>query len=62
MSNLQIIALVCSILLPPLGAIMAKASTGHIILNIFLTIFGFWILGILHAAYLVMSSDELKDK
>ena len=61
MSSSQVLGLICAILLPPLGAIVAKASVGHIILNILLTIFGFWICGVLHAAYLVMSNDELKD-
>lgn len=62
MSSSQVIGLIFSIILPPVGAIIAKASAGQIILNILLTIFGFWILGVIHAAYLVATSEELKDK
>ena len=61
MSSGRIIGLICSVLLPPLGAVIAKASMGHVVLNVILTIFGFWICGVLHAAYLVMTSEVLAD-
>lgn len=60
MSSGKIVGLICSVLLPPLGAVIAKASLGHIVLNVILTIFGFWILGVLHAAYLVTTSEDLE--
>ena len=62
MTNEQLIVVILSIILPPIGAIMAKASGVQIFLNILLTIFGFWILGILHAIYLVMNSKNLGNQ
>jgi len=59
MTNDQLIGILFSILLPPIGAILARASGVQIALNILLTIFGFWILGIIHAIYLVMNSKDL---
>jgi len=60
MSSGKVLGLVASVILPPLGAVIAEAGALQIVLNVLLTIFGFWILGILHAAYLVMTSETLE--
>lgn len=45
--------LVLAFLLPPLSVFLIKKFDGHFIINILLTIFGFWIFGVIHAVYLV---------
>ena len=54
----KMLALVCGILLPPLGVIIAGGSILSIIINIILTFFLFWIGGVVHALYLVLTRPD----
>ncbi len=51
----QLLLIIIAILLPPLAVyLLRKSFDGALILNIILTIIGFWVLGIIHAVYLIL--------
>lgn len=47
----DLLAVICSVLLPPLGVFMKVGFESHFWINLLLTVFGFYILGIVHALY-----------
>lgn len=50
----KIVLLILCILFPPL-AVYIKSGLGlPLVLNLFLTVFGFWLIGIVHAVYMVL--------
>jgi uncharacterized membrane protein YqaE (UPF0057 family) len=49
----DIVKLICSIILPPLGVFLEVGLGKHFWINVLLTIIGFWILGIIHAIYII---------
>jgi len=49
----KILAVVCALILPPLGILVIGGTAGQFILNILLTLF-FWIPGLLHALYVIL--------
>jgi len=49
----KILAVVCSLFLPPLGVLIGGGSPGALILNIVLTLC-FWIPGLIHALYVIL--------
>lgn len=56
---MKFLAVILSFLFPPLAVIIAGKGIGHVLLNVLLTIFGVWVLGVIHAMCCVasMSSD-----
>lgn len=44
---------VISVLLPPLAVLLKHGCGVHLVVNLFLTVFGFWIFGILHALFVI---------
>jgi uncharacterized membrane protein YqaE (UPF0057 family) len=49
----KILAVVCALILPPLGVLVGGGTAGQFILNILLTLF-FWIPGLLHALWVIL--------
>jgi uncharacterized membrane protein YqaE (UPF0057 family) len=54
MDSLDLLALALSIILPPAGVFLKVGLTTHFWINIILTIFGFYIFGVVHAIYVVL--------
>ncbi len=55
----QIVLSIVSFFLPPAGALLAdKGGVLQCLLNILLTIFGVWVLGFVHALYLIWSGEK----
>lgn len=52
----DLIALIMTVFLPPLGVAIKAGFGTHFWVNIFLTIFGFYIAGLIHGLYVVMKS------
>ncbi|KAL1682463.1 hypothetical protein EV122DRAFT_203316 [Schizophyllum commune] len=52
-TNEDLLFVVLAILLPPVVPLLLKGIGPDLILNLLLTIFGFWILGVIHALWLV---------
>lgn len=50
----DLVILFCTILLPPLGVLLKTGLSVHFLLNLFLTIFGFYILGLIHGLYIIL--------
>ena len=50
---MDIIRIICAILLPPLGVFLKVGLGADFWINVLLTIFGFYILGIVHAAWVI---------
>ena len=50
----ELLTLLISIILPPLGVFLKVGFTSHFWINVFLTIFGFYFLGLVHALYVVI--------
>lgn len=50
---MEIVKIILSILLPPLGVFLRVGLGGQFWLNVLLTIFGFYILGLVHAVYVI---------
>lgn len=46
--------LFCTIILPPLGVALKAGFNLHFWLNLFLTIFGFYIVGLIHGLYVIL--------
>jgi len=49
----KILTAIASVLLPPLGVALAGGGVGAVLLNILLTVCGFWLLGVVHALWWV---------
>lgn len=49
-----ILKVILAILLPPLAVFMDKGLGGQFLLNVVLTLVGFWIVGIIHALIVVL--------
>lgn len=54
LDNNELALLFCTIILPPLGVGLKTGLGLHLLLNLFLTIFGFYILGLIHGLYVVL--------
>ena len=54
---MKLLAVIASILLPPLGVLLGGGSALHFVLNIILCCF-FWIPGIIHALWVVLSEAD----
>jgi len=50
---LKVVVVIASVLLPPLGVALAGGGVGAVLLNILLTVCGFWLLGVVHALWWV---------
>jgi uncharacterized membrane protein YqaE (UPF0057 family) len=55
----DVVALVLSILLPPLGVAIKRGVDIQLFINIILTMFG-WLPGIIHALYIILK-DRVKN-
>jgi len=51
----DLLLIIIAILLPPLAVFLEEGLGTQFVINLVLTIIGFWILGILHAVWLIMS-------
>lgn len=49
----ELIAVILAILLPPLGVLMKRGLDAQFVINILLTLFG-WFPGIIHALYVIL--------
>ena len=47
--------IIAAIILPPLGVAMEVGITKHFWINVILTILGFWVGGIIHALYVILT-------
>ena len=54
-SSDDLLLIIIAILLPPLAVFLEEGLGTQFVINLVLTIIGFWILGILHAVWLIMS-------
>lgn len=52
--GMDLALLFCTIILPPLGVALKTGLSLHFILNLFLTVFGFYILGLIHGLYVIL--------
>jgi uncharacterized membrane protein YqaE (UPF0057 family) len=52
----ELLTLLMAVLLPPLGVFFKVGLTSHFWVNIILTIFGFYFLGLIHALYVVIKN------
>lgn len=50
---MDLLKIILSIILPPLGVFMRVGFGGQFWLNVLLTIVGFYILGLVHAVYVI---------
>lgn len=50
----KLLMAILSILLPPLAVFMARGMGSQFVINIVLTLVGFWIVGIIHALVIVL--------
>lgn len=53
-SNSDLLLIIIAILLPPLAVFLEDGLDMQFVINLVLTIVGFWILGIIHAVWIVM--------
>ncbi len=59
MNNMEakdLLIVIATIFVPPLGVGLKVGFSGHFWLNLLLTIFGFYILGIIHGLYVVLKN------
>ena len=57
MENLDsrdMLAILCSIILPPLGTFLKVGFKSDFWINLILTILGFYIVGLVHALYIIL--------
>lgn len=54
LDNKDIIILICTIILPPLGVFFKFGLGSEFWINVILTIFGFHILGLIHGLYVIL--------
>ena len=57
-SDLNIVNLICAILLPPLGAFLQVGATKHFFINLALSLLLFWVPGLIHAVWLVVTNQK----
>jgi uncharacterized membrane protein YqaE (UPF0057 family) len=50
----DLLIFLCVFILPPLGVFFKVGFTAHFFINVFLTIFGFYIAGLIHGLYVVI--------
>jgi len=50
----ELAILFCTIVLPPLGVFLSEGFGAHFWANLFLTIFGFYFLGLIHGLYVIL--------
>lgn len=50
---MDIVRIICAILLPPLGVFLQVGLGMDFWINVLLTIFGFYILGLIHAIWII---------
>ena len=50
----KILLVVLSILLPPLAVFMQRGMGSQFLINIVLTLVGFWVVGVIHALIVVL--------
>ncbi len=50
---MDLVKIILSILLPPLGVFLRVGLGSQFWINVLLTIFGFYILGLVHAVYVI---------
>ena len=55
---MNIIRILLSALLPPLGVFLTVGLGGAFWLNLLLTIFGFYIGGVIHAVWVIAKNDQ----
>lgn len=55
----DIILIVLCLFMPPLAAFLKVGVKGHFWLNLFLTVFGLWVAGCIHAMWLVVREDSI---
>ena len=54
MDSLDLFCLFMAVILPPLGVFLKVGLNAHFWINLILTIFGFYIFGVVHALYIVL--------
>lgn len=52
--NKDLLAIVLTIILPPLGVFLKVGLSTHFWINLVLTLFGFWICGLIHGLCVVL--------
>ena len=50
----DVLMLLCTIILPPLGVLFKVGFSTHFWVNILLTLFGFYIAGLIHGIYVLI--------
>lgn len=50
----DVVNLLATVVLPPLGVALKEGLGGHFWLNLVLTLFGFYIVGLVHGVYVVL--------
>lgn len=50
----DLLVLLCTIILPPLGVFFKVGFKTHFWINLILTIFGFYIAGLVHGVYVII--------
>jgi len=55
---MDLFKIILSILLPPLGVLLRVGLGAQFWINILLTIFGFYILGLVHAIYIIAKEPQ----
>lgn len=58
MDGRDLVALLLTIVLPPLGVAIKVGFGTHFWVNVALTIFGFYLPGLIHGLYVVLSNDS----
>jgi len=55
---MDLLKIILSILLPPLGVFLRVGFGAKFWINVLLTIFGFYILGLVHAVYVIAKEPQ----
>jgi len=59
LEELNIVAIILAVVLPPLGVLFKRGADRQLVINIFLTLLG-WLPGVLHAMYVILKSGQIK--
>jgi len=54
---MDILRIICSVIIPPLGVLLQVGLGMHFWLNILLTLFGYFP-GLIHAFYIILREDD----
>ncbi len=54
LSARDLVNILATIVLPPLGVALKEGLGGHFLLNLVLTVFGLYVAGLVHGLYVVM--------